>query len=447
MYVISEIDYYNVGDRIVMVNLVTGACELIHISLKEAMQNQDSVALRDFLPRLKSRGYIFDSEKEYKNYISEINRKLEVNDVYQAPNFLIVPSYQCNLACEYCFEKNYQIVSSLDDIDWNRQCDFMLDVIRSSPYYNSKWYRPEQINFTLMGGEPFLPENYNSIRFIINFLKKHNFTYNAITNGVCLCNYLTVFDDYKPKSIQITLDGTKEKHNLRRVFPNGSGSFDAIIKSIHSLIERKIKTYIRFNLDADNVDNLLQFSNFIFEEFSNSEYCTPYVYPMQDGGCFYDDVILSEEKAIRLVSEMVRNSTNAKLISIFHGSDLIDFIRGRNKHFKMRNRNCAANKNQYIVDYRGDVYKCWYGIGNVNFSIGNCKTSDTEFILGNKINSLWKHRSVQTIKECNICKYRYLCGGGCLSHVFDGTEESIMQPHCVDFENLIKTQIEELLKR
>ena len=39
-------------------------------------------------------------------------------------------------------------------------------------------------------------------------------------------------------SCSITVDGTKEKHDLQRVFPDGSGSYDVIIKNIPLLIKQ-----------------------------------------------------------------------------------------------------------------------------------------------------------------------------------------------------------------
>lgn len=277
MYFIPEIDYYDMGDCIVMLNLLTGACEIISSEVMKNLKHRDINSLSEYLPILKTRGYIFDTKEQYDDYISAVNRKLEIQDFYQAPNFLLIPSYSCNLACEYCFERNYKKVSSTRSVDWINQFIFIHDVIKETPFYKLPEYSAKKINITLMGGEPFLPENHGSIELMVRFFKENGFSYNAITNGVSVCDYFAIFDDYQPESIQITLDGTKEKHNSRRVFPNHAGTFDEIVQSIHRLIEKKIKTYIRFNLDSDNADNLVEFSKFILDEFSDSEYCIPYL--------------------------------------------------------------------------------------------------------------------------------------------------------------------------
>lgn len=446
MYIIPEIDFYEVNKKIIMANLITGACEIISDNLMQGLKKQDFYFITKFLPRLKERGYIFDSESDYKKYIGALNNKLDYLDRFQAPNFLLIPSYKCNLACAYCYEKNSFQETQRAPINWDKKFSFVLDAVKSSPFFSSGDYDSKRISITLMGGEPFLSHNISSIQRIVSFIKENKFSYNAITNGVEIFNFIYIFDYYKPDSIQITLDGTKRKHDERRILRSGEGSFDKIINSIHMLIDRKIKVYIRYNLDSNNKNNLFEFAKYIKAEFGLSEFCVPYIYPMQDGGCEYEDVILNEETAINLLSELDTKLPDHGILPIFHGNNLVDFVSGKTKLFRLKYRNCAANKNQYIIDYLGHVYKCWYGVGNCNFSIGNCDLHSYNSIANQQIEIAWKNRHIQSLKKCNLCKYRYLCGGGCLSHIYNGSEDSINQPHCVDFQKLIRSQMKKMLR-
>ena len=56
--------------------------------------------------------------------------------------------------------------------------------------------------------------------------------------------------------IQVTLDGERKIHNKRRVFHDGSGSFDAIWQNIRLALEKQIEVYIRVNVDSDNLESL-----------------------------------------------------------------------------------------------------------------------------------------------------------------------------------------------
>ena len=53
---------------------------------------------------------------------------------------------------------------------------------------------------------------------------------------------------------------------------------------------------------------------------------------------------------------------------MFHGSELIDSIEN-NKKMKYKMYNCSAQNNQYIFDYKGNIYKCWFGVGNNKYAI------------------------------------------------------------------------------
>lgn len=96
---------------------------------------------------------------------------------------------------------------------------------------------------SLIGGEPFLEVelidqicDYFKIRaFEENDIWYWNYRFSVCTNGV---NYSDeaiqrfTQKNFGKLSMTITLDGTKEKHDLQRVFPNGSGSYDAIMKNV-----------------------------------------------------------------------------------------------------------------------------------------------------------------------------------------------------------------------
>lgn len=101
----------------------------------------------------------------------------------------------------------------------------------------------EAVILDFIGGEPFL--EVDLIDKICDYFKikayelNHNWYWNykisICTNGV---NYSSkpvqnfILKNFGKISVSITVDGTKEKHDLQRVFPDGSGSYDNIDKSI-----------------------------------------------------------------------------------------------------------------------------------------------------------------------------------------------------------------------
>lgn len=65
----------------------------------------------------------------------------------------------------------------------------------------------------------------------------------------------------------------------------------------------------------------------------------------------------------------------------------------------------------------GDVYLC-YMFYDEFFKFGNIKDMVILEIFMFVSRLLFKFIIVDFIKECNVCKFRYLCGGGCCVNVF-----------------------------
>lgn len=101
----------------------------------------------------------------------------------------------------------------------------------------------EDVIVEFFGGEPMIEmklvdqiSDYFKIRaYELNHPWAWRYRFNFATNGV---NYSSpevqayIEKNYGKISIGISIDGTKEKHDLNRVFPDGSGSYSAIEKNI-----------------------------------------------------------------------------------------------------------------------------------------------------------------------------------------------------------------------
>lgn len=444
MFFIKEYDIFSYDTTNVLLNYITGACDLVDDDLKEQINsnNFDGISSH-IIKQLRTRGYLFDNYNAYLAYINTIDQKLENDDICSPPNFLLIPSYACNLRCSYCFEQEYQFSGSATNNTWiNDSFSFINQVVSNyRMIVGENNYRSEDIIITLMGGEPLLAENHTAIQEILAKVSGNGYSYNIITNGVNVKSYMDLFQQLKPNSVQITLDGTQSIHDSRRKGLNGEGTFSTIIESIHELISNQIPVFVRMNVDQENISCIEEFLSYLSNEFHSNRYCIPYLYPIQDGGCAYESTLLDEKNIIKAVHALEKKGVVMDNFQcVFHGSSLISAIQN-NETYYLKLRNCAANKGQYILDANGYVYKCWFGVGNTDFSIGNYTDNRT---FGNAQDKLWKRRSVRTLEKCRTCKYRYLCGGGCLSHVYKNTQD-INKPRCVDFYELIKLQLQHLI--
>ncbi len=154
-------------------------------------------------------------------------------DFFPVPMTELLFTQRCNMACTYCFEpKKQQNKMTKQQI---------LDFVESLP----------SVRIMMFGGEPFLDidlftDLYDAIeaKQMNEALKKQlleSFTLrdNLITNGTLIEKNLDIIKKYHI-GVQISLDGPKEINDLGRIYANGKGSFDDIMRAIDVCVENDI---------------------------------------------------------------------------------------------------------------------------------------------------------------------------------------------------------------
>ncbi len=142
---------------------------------------------------------------------------------------------ECNLRCKYCYlaHKNGNKKMSFETA--KKAVDYVLDA--------RDIYNENSVVWNFIGGEPLLEiDLIDKISDYIKeqmFLKKHpwfdNYMFSISTNGILyrtekVQNYIK--KNRSHLSVGISIDGNKIKHDLQRVYPDGRGSFDDVMKSV-----------------------------------------------------------------------------------------------------------------------------------------------------------------------------------------------------------------------
>lgn len=450
MYLIKEIEFINYNDNeVIMVNLINGATDIIEKDIYNKITSNNFDELDQIIiDGLLERKYLFENENEYKNFITSIDMKIEELENKATPNFLVVPSYACNLQCIYCYEQTYMIKGTTD-IDPLKMVDLQFERIdKIMETYEKKYGKTtDDIRITIMGGEPLLRCNVKTISYIFEQTKKRNYTLDIVSNGVDLNCYIDLFNKYKDTldHIQITVDGVKKIHDKRRIFRDGRGSFDLIMNNIHLSIDNGITIVLRVNVDATNINELSQLADKLVKEFGYNKNLLPYLYLLQDGGCSGESNIVNEKIGIEKIFELEDQNPNMSIFrKKFHPADFIESI-FNDVPYQPVLRHCGAAKNQFILDCKSNVYKCWHGIGNNDYRVG---TFYPKYELNEEKINAWFNRSVRVLEKCKNCKYRYICGTGCpaAKHMSENNM-NIKEPSCVEYNELIKTIILEKMKR
>lgn len=176
----------------------------------------------------------------------------------------------CNLRCKYCIyhegEAGFRSFGSRN-IDLET-CKRAVDMLSKST--------KEEVIITFYGGEPLL--QFDIMRDAIEYskvkLQNKRVLYNMTTNATLItekiANYWASLEHH---STLVSLDGPEWMHDKNRVFSNGTGSFETVIRGLKRLVKaegEKASVNIGYNivLSDARVETLEEIQHF----FCNSEH-------------------------------------------------------------------------------------------------------------------------------------------------------------------------------
>jgi len=334
--------------------------------------------------------------------------------------FLILTTYRCNLACNYCYQGPSKRTESMSIstaeliVKWIQK---LLD------YRNTK-----VIGITFYGGEPLL--NLKALKFISEKLlrwsntEKRELSIGIITNGVLLTKSLAnnLVDNYGLERVHVTFDGNKDYHDKLRCFPNGKGTFDIILSNLLNYVDYIKDTIVRINIDKLNFESSCRLLD-VFKEHGLEKRIRIYFarrYAWRPEIVSISSIVLSEvefeEESIKLYNIAVK--------------------KGFNVAFEVEPVICDMYlDNHFIIDPGGKIFKCWDLIGSKEFEVGDINkiSSKENFHPEDDVLSL-KYYEILGIdpiesETCKNCPYLPLCNGGCRARSYT-LRGSIKIPDC-----------------
>ncbi|MDP2156528.1 MAG: radical SAM protein [Nitrospirota bacterium] len=143
-------------------------------------------------------------------------------------NFVIRLTGQCNLACDYCYEKGTGLAG--DHLDYPTARSIAKHILEDSVL---------EPLVCLFGGEPLL--NWEVGEFLIEEiargaeqLGKRPF-FHVTTNGTLISPEIARTIARHRVTVQVSVDGTKERHDRHRKYRDGSGSYEAMLRGVELL--------------------------------------------------------------------------------------------------------------------------------------------------------------------------------------------------------------------
>jgi len=413
-------------EEMIIFNPLWGAMDFIdqeEVDVLEKIKNsEDCYGEEETVAAFQEAGYVCMNEAienakfaaEYQEFVQHMASMPE--------NFFIIPSYACNLACVYCFqkemEKKYEIITD-DVID---QVFRTIDTIRAE---RGNKGRPQM---SIYGGEPLLDnkKQIKAMKRILEESQKRGFKKLIITNGVTLKKFATMLADAHIDEVHVTLDGCRKVHDARRMMKGGQGTFDVIVEGIEAALEKGLQIHLRMVVDKNNLEALPDLLKFLDEkkwrDFPNFRMHVGRTYE-----CGTVSISAYKEKYYISMVELLRYYAE-------HASQLkgVDFTFRRLRRTLYTGKApsplfsyCPSCTNEFVFDLRGDIYPCPGGCGDTQLRVGTFYPQVEYFDIFHK----WRSRTILRIEKCQQCDTALVCGGGCpLENVAEGKD--IFEPAC-----------------
>ena len=316
----------------------------------------------------------------------------------------------CNLACKYCYAGNYKALSEqrkLVDAELRRNMPSIFCFIdKLSEMQNGS------VNILFHGGEPTLasPDLLRSIaeyaRTIDNDAK-----ISIQTNGTLISDQLVdLFRDYHI-TVGISLDGPPEINDKNRIFANGNGTADLIIRNIKKLKAESIPVGVLITFTNENIDHVADIYS-MCREIDVGFSFNPLFIPETEVGVEPLDKMKYAKAICDLFDIWINDQDSTIGVRPFERI-LMGFVDQEiGLPVCSYSQNCAEQI--LTIDVDGQVYPCNRLAGMEEFSYGRVdEIKLQERIEKCSFSKRWDYLKDRDCLGCNVSKF---CYGGCPSH-------------------------------
>src|SRR5256712_6475565 len=153
----------------------------------------------------------------------------------------LMPTLQCNLACNYCFQKEHPAFTKMSSPTEDATLEWLLRQVDER--------RLHTLHVHYFGGEPTTRKDYclRTAEVLSASMKARGgkFRWDMTTNGIHLdVEFAKKMESFGPGGFKITLDGDKETHDQMRVYRDGRGTFDLIFDNVVTLARAGCKIFV-----------------------------------------------------------------------------------------------------------------------------------------------------------------------------------------------------------
>ena len=332
----------------------------------------------------------------------------------KARTITFIVTENCQLRCRYCYV-----------VGKNAHNRMSFDTAKTAVEFFLKQQFPEPaVVLEFIGGEPLL--EIELIRNITDYFKRRAYELNhkwfsqyrlqMTTNGLAYSTprvQAFIEDNRYHTNISLTIDGTPVKHNINRVFPDGSGSYDKVVANVPLWVSQFPESSTKVTISSDDLPYLSESVLHLWSlGIRNLNVST-----------VFEDVWLPtdpqryEEQLVSLADHILKND-----LYVDHRCSLFDRLVGK-PHDYLDNRNfCGTGSKMTAIGPDGTLYPC------IRFapmslsqrkarSVGNIRTG----LDHNRLRPfLSVDRLVQSPPKCRTCRVSTGCAW-CIAGNYDNS--------------------------
>ena len=403
-YYVTATEKFNKRKNILLFSARSAKSMLLSAEVYHQILEQNFEFIQDnlFLNLIKLKILVLSEEDELKEIVKIFKEEKENPTDLQ---FVIQPSANCQLGCGYCGQKheNKNISVNISDQIIER----FKNKITANPQLKS-------VNIGWFGAEPLI--GLKQIEYLspplIKIAAENNLEYSAVivSNGLLFTpNHFQTLVDLKVNKFEITIDGSKEFHDITRVKKIGSGSFETIFNNVKSVVQYKqanriknVTISIRHNVNRFNQPSVLPFLDLLAQNN-----LLPFVsYNIQPVHSWGNDAHLSSLSHQEFADFQIQILKKMEQLGSF-----INWLpRDTTKY------TCTATRKQdEVIDTYGNIHRCTE-IPYVK-TYGDYKTNNqalTTFISPHdEAFEDWYNILLRKEYDCGTCKILPICGGSC----------------------------------
>jgi uncharacterized protein len=337
-------------------------------------------------------------------------------------------SYQCNIACDYCFylEKEQGTLKPrkaerhMDDATLE---SYVRQYIAANP--------GQEIEFTWQGGEPTLA-GLAFYEKALQFQQKHaqgkRISNSIQTNGVLIDEAWAAFLAKHKFLVGLSIDGPSWLHDRYRKTRSQQSVFDKVVRAMTLLKQHRVEVNVLTVVNNVTAEHPLEIYQFLTRELGaeyvqfipaveqrplNEKY-GELLYPQSLSGSSVTEWSVSGEQWGSFINtvfdEWVRHDVGRVYIQLFD-SALAAWL-GEKPSLCVMQSSCGFG---LVVEQNGDVYSCDHYV-YPEHKLGNLRRDSLEKMANSKQQRKFGLAKNKVSGECERCEWRFACHGGCPKH-------------------------------